>query len=97
MVSGLVWGLEVLNTAVELVVDLVSPEWHPLAGKAKDAGAGAVLLAAGVSLGVAALVLLPALPGLRWAGQRLQAHPTAAGFLAALDIFLLWSAGREWR
>lgn len=38
---------EIINTAVEVVVDLVSPEYHPLAKKAKDVAAGAVLLASG--------------------------------------------------
>ena len=33
---------EALNTAVETVVDLVSPEFHPLAGRAKDIAAAAV-------------------------------------------------------
>ena len=36
---------EIINTAVEVVVDLVSPDFHPLAKKAKDVAAGAVLLA----------------------------------------------------
>lgn len=39
---GVVVAAELLNTAVETVVDLVSPEYHPLAGKAKDIAAGAV-------------------------------------------------------
>jgi diacylglycerol kinase (ATP) len=37
---------ELINTAVEAVVDLVSPEFHPLAKIAKDTAAGAVLVAA---------------------------------------------------
>lgn len=37
---------ELMNTAVEVVVDLVSPEYHPLAKIAKDTAAGAVLVAA---------------------------------------------------
>ena len=37
---------EMMNTAVEAVVDLVSPEYHPLAKIAKDVAAGAVLIAA---------------------------------------------------
>jgi diacylglycerol kinase (ATP) len=37
---------ELINTAVEAVVDLVSPEFHPLAKIAKDTSAGAVLMAA---------------------------------------------------
>lgn len=35
-------AIELLNTAVEAVVNLVSPEQHPLAGKAKDCGSAAV-------------------------------------------------------
>ena len=42
----LVWTAEAVNTAIESVVDLVSPERHPVAGRAKDAAAGAVLAAA---------------------------------------------------
>lgn len=41
----LVWAAEGLNTAIERLTDLVSPGFHPLAGKAKDIAAGAVLLA----------------------------------------------------
>lgn len=40
----LVLVVELLNSALEAVVDLVSPERHPLAGIAKDAGSAAVLL-----------------------------------------------------
>ncbi|MEZ4598851.1 MAG: diacylglycerol kinase [Syntrophotaleaceae bacterium] len=36
---------ELLNTALEAVVDLVSPEYHPLARRAKDVAAGGVLVA----------------------------------------------------
>lgn len=43
---ALVLVAEMINTAVEVVVDLVSPNPHPLAGRAKDVAAGAVLLAA---------------------------------------------------
>ncbi len=37
---------ELVNTAIEVVVDMVSPEFHPLAKLAKDVAAGAVLVAA---------------------------------------------------
>ncbi|HBA90056.1 MAG TPA: diacylglycerol kinase [Geobacter sp.] len=37
---------ELLNTAVEVVVDMISPEFHPMAKIAKDVAAGAVLVAA---------------------------------------------------
>lgn len=41
---GLVLCAELLNTAIETVVDLVSPDFHPLAKRAKDLAAGAVLV-----------------------------------------------------
>lgn len=58
---ALVLGLELVNTAVEAVVDLVSPEVHPLAEVAKDAAAGAVLLSAAFAVLVALVVILPPL------------------------------------
>jgi diacylglycerol kinase (ATP) len=54
-----VWATEALNTSIEFVVDLLSPELHPLAAKAKDVAAGAVLIAAIGSLIVAFLVFGP--------------------------------------
>lgn len=41
-----VWTAEALNTAIEFLTDVASPNFHPIAGKAKDVAAGAVLLAA---------------------------------------------------
>lgn len=55
----IVMALEVVNTAIESVVDMTSPEWHDLAMRAKDCAAGAVYLAAIGSLVVAAIVYLP--------------------------------------
>jgi diacylglycerol kinase (ATP) len=46
---GLVWTAEFVNTALEAIVDLASPEMHPLAQVGKDVGAAAVLIAALVS------------------------------------------------
>jgi diacylglycerol kinase (ATP) len=54
-----VWAAELFNTAVETLTNLVSPGYHPLAGKAKDVAAGAVLLAALGALVVGALVFGP--------------------------------------
>ena len=39
---GVVIAGELLNTAVETIIDLVSPEFHPLAGRTKDIAAAAV-------------------------------------------------------
>ena len=59
-----VWTAELLNTAIEALTDLASPDFHPLAGKAKDVAAGAVLLAAAGAVAVGALVFGPHLfPG----------------------------------
>ena len=44
IVIGLVLTLELVNTAIEKTVDLITKEYHPLAKKAKDAAAGAVLV-----------------------------------------------------
>jgi diacylglycerol kinase (ATP) len=54
-----VWTAELMNTAIEALTDLASPTYHPLAGKAKDVAAGAVLLAALGALVVGVLVFGP--------------------------------------
>lgn len=59
---ALVLSLEAMNTAVEYIVDLVSPELHPLAGKAKDVAAAAVLLAVMVCGVVWGIIFLPKIP-----------------------------------
>jgi diacylglycerol kinase (ATP) len=48
------WVAEGLNSALERLTDLVSPDFHPLAGRAKDIAAGAVLIAliGAVSIGI---------------------------------------------
>jgi diacylglycerol kinase (ATP) len=57
----LVWTAEFINTALEAVVDLASPEQHPLAKVGKDVGAAAVLIAALTSILVGLLILGPPL------------------------------------
>lgn len=60
--SGLVLTLELVNTAIESLVDLtVKQTYHDLAKIAKDCAAGAVLISAFVALLVAAILLLPPL------------------------------------
>lgn len=56
-----VLALEAINTAIEAVVDLVSPEYHPLARTAKDAAAGALVFLVLGSIGVAAAIFGPRL------------------------------------
>src|SRR5262245_12028332 len=43
---ALVLTTDAMNTSIETIVDRVSPEFHPLAGRAKDVASGAVLIAA---------------------------------------------------
>ena len=57
----LVLMAEALNTALEFLTDLVSPGHHELAGKAKDAAAGAVLLCALGAAGVGIAIFGPRL------------------------------------
>ena len=59
--ATLVWVAEGLNTALERLTDLVSPDFHPLAGKAKDIAAGAVLLAVLGAVSTGAVVFGPRL------------------------------------
>ncbi len=58
---ALVIGLELLNTAIEALVDLASPASHPLAKVAKDTAAGAVLVAALGSVAAGLIIFLPRL------------------------------------
>jgi diacylglycerol kinase (ATP) len=62
LTSALVMVLELLNTALESVVDLtVGQSYHDLAKVAKDCAAGAVLIAAIAAILVASFILLPPL------------------------------------
>ena len=56
-----VWIVEALNTAIEAVVDLASPERHPLAGRAKDVAAGAVVVAIAAAAVVGLVIFGPRL------------------------------------
>lgn len=56
---GLVLMAEAFNTAIERLVDLVSPDFHPLAGTIKDVAAGAVLLGAIAAAIVGCIIFIP--------------------------------------
>jgi len=58
---ALVWSAEFMNKAIEAVVDLVSPQLHPLAKVGKDVGAAAVLIAALAAVVVGLLIMGPPL------------------------------------
>jgi diacylglycerol kinase len=58
---AMVWTAEFLNTALEAVVDLASPQHHELAKVGKDVGAAAVLIAAVSAALIGLLILGPPL------------------------------------
>lgn len=58
VISGML-VLEMINTAIERVVDLVTLEYHPLAKQAKDVAAGAVLIFATAAIIIGILIFLP--------------------------------------
>lgn len=60
---SLVIAMEAMNTAVEWLTDLVSPEYHPLAGKVKDVAAAAVLITV---IGAVAAGLVIFIPRIRY-------------------------------
>ena len=59
LVIGMVWTAEFINTSLESIVDMTSPERHPLAQVGKDVAAAAVLFAATIAVIVGILVLGP--------------------------------------
>lgn len=56
---GLVISAELFNTAIERLVDLMSPQRHPLAGQVKDIAAGAVLVCALAAIAVGLIIFVP--------------------------------------
>lgn len=54
----LVMIVELINTAIETLVERISPEWHTLSGRAKDIGSAAVFLALAAAVATWLLVLL---------------------------------------
>ena len=63
---AVILALEAVNSAIEAVVDLVSPDYHELARIAKDCAAGAMIFAVLGSLGVAVAIFGPPLLRLLW-------------------------------
>jgi diacylglycerol kinase len=61
LTTAMVFAAEFMNTSIEAVVDLASPEIHPLAKIGKDVGAAAVLVAALAAILVGLLILGPPL------------------------------------
>lgn len=56
---GMVIAAELFNSAIERIVDLVSPQWNKLAGEAKDIAAGAVLVCAITAAIIGIIIFVP--------------------------------------
>lgn len=56
---GVVIAAELFNTAIERLVDSVSPQQHPIAGKVKDIAAGAVLVCAVTAAIIGLIIFVP--------------------------------------
>lgn len=59
LTAGLLLVAEAFNTAIEIDIDLTSPEYHPYARDTKDVSAGAVLIMAILASVVALIIFLP--------------------------------------
>lgn len=57
--SGLVFTAEAFNTAIEVDMNLTSPEYHPYAKDTKDIAAGAVLISALAALIIGVIIFVP--------------------------------------
>lgn len=59
IVAGMVFITEAINTAIEIDIDLTSPEYHPFARDTKDVAAGAVLISILLAVIVGLCIFLP--------------------------------------
>ncbi len=57
--AGIVLAAEAFNTAIEIDIDLTSPQYHPYARDTKDVAAGAVLITAVAAAIIGALIFAP--------------------------------------
>lgn len=58
---GMVLGMELMNTALEAMADVLHPEHHPKIGLVKDLAAGAVLITAIIAACIGGIIFLPRL------------------------------------
>ena len=59
--GGLVLVGEMINTGLEKLVDLISPDYNPLAGKIKDMAAGVVLVSSILAVIIGLIIYIPAI------------------------------------
>ena len=90
MAIVLVLVTEMLNTAIETTVDMISGEFHPLAKNAKDIAAGVVLIASIGALTLGYLILYPALKAVVVTGHwQLRKSPNDVVAFVALAVVII--------
>jgi diacylglycerol kinase (ATP) len=93
---ALVIVTEMINTAIEAVVDLVTKEIHPVAAIAKNVAAGAVLISSGLALVAGYLILFPKfdllLPPVIERLEKTPAYLTLVAFLFTIVIVIVGKA-----
>jgi diacylglycerol kinase (ATP) len=89
---------ELFNSAIETVVDLISPQLHPLAKRAKDVGGAAVLVAIVTGLLVLAGVFVSAggLERLQGAGTRPAPHFLHVALAGVVTVIVAVILGKLW-
>jgi diacylglycerol kinase (ATP) len=97
IIIAVVLALELVNTAVEAIVDLLTVTHHPLAKTAKDAAAGAVLVASLAAVVVGYLIFYQ---GIINGGQRVfaavAAVPSNVAFVALFAVAILTIFAKSW-
>ena len=97
IIIAVVLSLELLNTAVEAIVDLLTVTHHPLARTAKDASAGAVLIASIAAVIIGYLVFYQ---GVINGGQRVfeavQAVPSNVAFVVLAAVAIVTIFAKAW-
>jgi diacylglycerol kinase (ATP) len=96
---AMVWAAEIINTAIEAVVDLASPAKHPLAKVGKDVGAAAVLIAALAAIGVGLLIMGPPLleKTSGWFGRAPQAGRSEELAFKGMELYSWQGKNGEWQ
>jgi len=90
MAIVLVLATEMLNTAIETTVDMISKEFHPRAKNAKDVAAGVVLIASLGALTLGYLILYPALKATLLAGHwQMRKSPNDVVAFVALAVVII--------
>ncbi len=86
---GLVIACELINTAIEGAIDLITAEYHPLAKMVKNVAAAAVLVAAGTAAGIGVLLFYDRLAGVDFHRAMAARSAAMAPYLILISLALV--------